>query len=156
MQGISEIIQQKKFESSQQKVLINLVYSAGWAKGRSSACLKPFNLSWQQFNLMRILKGQNGKAVSLKVLAERMLDPQSNASRLVDKLVEKGLIERHTCPNDRRQVRLHISKKGAIILDKASSEMSKVSQSLGGDLTEQEMHQLSDLLDRFRNQNVNN
>ena len=151
MPKIDEIILQKKFSSAQQKVMINLVFSGGWAKSHSTKHLKPFKLSWQQFNLMRILKGQKGKAVPLRVLAERMLDPQSNASRIVDKLVEKGLVERVTCNDDRRQVRLNLSKKGNALLDAASERIDKENMMLGGDLSVEELLQLSDLLDRFRN-----
>ncbi|MFK8054738.1 MAG: MarR family winged helix-turn-helix transcriptional regulator [Saprospiraceae bacterium] len=156
MPSIDEIIKQKSFESAQQKVLINLVFSGGWAKSHGAGFLKPFNLTWQQFNLMRILRGQKGKAVPLRVLAERMLDPQSNASRLVDKLVEKGLVDRHVCPDDRRQVRLSLSKNGDTTLDNAFIAMRKATEAIGGDLSNDELNQLSDLLDRLRNPRKNN
>ena len=152
MPSIDDAIQQKKFKSTQQKVIINLMYSGGWAKSYSTTNLKPFNLTWQQFNLMRILKGQKGKAVPLKVLAERMLDPQSNASRLVDKLVNKNWITRVVCPDDRRQVRLTISRIGAEVLDKATEKLDQANSMIGGDLSIAELNNLSDLLNRFRNQ----
>lgn len=151
MLSIGDIIRQKSFSTARQKVIINLVYSGGWAKSMSTKHLKPFKLSWQQFNLMRILKGQQGKPVPLRLLAERMLDPQSNASRIVDKLVEKGLVDRVTCSDDRRQVRLTLSQQGVEHLNAASAHIEKENQKLGGDLSEEELHQLSDLLDRFRN-----
>jgi len=151
MPSIAEEIQQQQFESPQQKVFINLMFTSGWTKSLTIACLKPLNLTWQQFNLMRILRGQKGKAVPLKVLADRMLDPQSNASRLVDKLVDKGWINRVVCPNDRRQVRLSISDQGAVILEKASIAVRESHIAVGGDLTTKELNTLSDLMDRFRN-----
>ncbi len=152
MPSIEDIIQQSTFESAQQKVMINLIFSGGWAKSAAACTLKALNLSWQQFNLMRILKGQKGKAVPLRVLASRMLDPQSNASRLVDKLVEKQLVDRDVCSNDRRQVRLSLSKQGAVVLKQASKLIHDTHSELGGDLSEEELNTLSDLLDRFRNQ----
>jgi len=152
MPSINDLIKQSNFESERQKVLINLIFSGGWAKSHSSTNLKPFKLSWQQFNLMRILRGQKGEAVPLRVLAERMLDPQSNASRLVDKLVEKKWVKRVICSEDRRQVRLSLSKQGNDVLDKASKHLQHEISKVGGDLTLEELNQLSDLLDRFRNE----
>jgi DNA-binding MarR family transcriptional regulator len=156
MPSIEEIIQQSTFESAQQKVMINLVFSGGWAKSNAARTLKAYNLTWQQFNLMRILKGQKGKAVPLRLLSSRMLDPQSNASRLVDKLVEKKWIDRVVCHVDKRQVRLSISHKGAVVLEQASLKIKAANSKLGGDLSVDELNTLSDLLDRFRNQRQHN
>ena len=156
MLSIEDIIQQSIFESAQQKVMINLIYSGGWAKSIAARTLKPHNLTWQQFNLMRILQGQNGKAVPLRLIANRMLDPQSNASRLVDKLVEKKWINREDCPMDRRQVRLTVSEQGAIVLKQTGELISNAINELGGDLNDDELNTLSELLDRFRNQRKNN
>jgi len=80
-----------------------------------------------------------------------MLDPQSNASRLVDKLVDKKLVNRVVCSSDRRQVRLSLSKQGVQVLGNASDHLQKEITKLGGDLSLDELNQLSDLLDRFRN-----
>ena len=151
MPSIGEVIQQKAFESARQQVLINLIYSGGWAKHMSASTLKGLNLTWQQFNLMRILQGQKGKPATLGVLADRMLDPQSNASRLVVKLVEKGWIDREECASDRRQVLLTLTAEGKQVLAQASERVRQAYSEIGGDLTEQELVQLSDLLDRFRN-----
>lgn len=150
MPSIAELIQQTHFESPRQRVLINLIYSAGWAKSGSAAALKPLGLSWQQFNLMRILRGQGGKPVSMGLLASRMLDPQSNASRLVDKLVGKGFVTRVPCPEDRRQVRVSLTDAGTRVLAEASERIRAFYESVGGDLTDAELTTLSDLLDRYR------
>lgn len=151
MPFIGDIIKQSVFEDPRQQVLVNVLYSAIWGRTLSNKALKPFKLSWQQFNLMRILKGQKGEPATMRLLSERMLDPQSNASRIVDKLVEKNYVSRITCPDDRRQVRVALTEEGNLFLAKASEAVRTVSAQYGGDLTESEMLQLSDLLDRFRN-----
>jgi len=150
MASIAETIQQHQFEDPRQKVLINLVYSAGWAKSGTSAALKPYGLTWQQFNLLRILRGQQGKPVTMRAISERMLDAQSNASRLVDKLELKGFVTRTTCDQDRRQVRIGLTTQGQDILAEASASTKAYYSSLGSDLSDEEMETLSELLDRFR------
>ncbi len=151
MPSIAEVIQQRSFEDPRQQVLINLLYSAAFARTGSTSALKPFSLTWQQFNLLRILRGQRGKPASMRTLSERMLDPQSNASRLVDKLEEKQYVSRVTCPNDRRQVRVSLTALGDGVLAQASTAITAFYSDIGGDLSEQELLLLSDLLDRFRN-----
>ena len=153
MASIEDIIQQRTFESPAQRVLINLIYSGGWAKAQSLVTLKPFGLTWQQFNLMRILRGQRDRPATLRLIAERMLDPQSNASRLVDRLEGKKLVERVPCTDDRRQVRISLTEAGRDLLERASAAVKADHQRLGGDLSDEEMLHLSDLLDRFRMSN---
>lgn len=150
MPGIADAIHQDRFESPAHRVLINLLYSAGWAKSLSTAALKPFGLTWQQFNCLRILRGQHGVAVSLRLIADRMLDPQSNASRIVDKLEAKELVSRRPCPHDRRQVRIALTDAGRDLVERASAEMRRGHEAIGGDLDAEELDQLSALLDRFR------
>ena len=99
---------------------------------------------------MRILRGQKGKPASMRLLQERMLDPQSNASRLVDKLESKGWVERATCGEDRRQVRVRLTPEGKDQLEKASAAMSKLTSQIGSKLTDQQLQLLSELLDTLR------
>ena len=150
MPTIREAIQQSTFESPRQRVLINLLYSAGWAKSGSAAALRPSGLTWQQFNCLRILRGQRGRPAPMRLIAERMLDPQSNASRLVDKLVAKGFVERVACPDDRRQVRVTLTAAGGEVLDEASAAVRSYYGTLGTELSDEDLSLLSDLLDRFR------
>jgi DNA-binding MarR family transcriptional regulator len=149
MQSIEEAIQQLKFQSNMHKAQVNVLYTASVIDAATTQMLKPYGISPQQYNILRILKGSHPKTASIKYLTERMLDRMSNASRLVDKLKAKGLVERIECPNDRRQVEISITEKGMDLLVKASAEMQK---SMSGEisLTEEEAGILSDLLDRFR------
>jgi len=104
MPSIEEAIQQPNFPSPFHRVQVNTIFTAAWLNQRSAQSLKATGLSLQQFNILRILRGRAGKPATIKLLTERMLDKMSNASRLVDKLKEKGLVERQECPSDRRRV----------------------------------------------------
>ena len=150
MPPLLEALQQRRFENPRQQVVLNVLYSSSWVKGVSHNALKPHGLTWQQFNLMRILRGQCGQPASMRLLQERMLDPQSNASRLVDKLSAKGYVQRDVAEDDRRRVGVVLTGTGATKLEAASADMTAAILQIGGDLTETEMVQLSNLLDRFR------
>ena len=147
---IEEAIQQKKFESEFQKAHINVLYTANWLSQSLSPALDPLNLTWQQFNILRILRGMHPKPASVKVLTERMIDKMSNASRLVEKLKQKGMVERKACPADRRQVDIVLTEKGQEILAMASQRISQITQNTFASLTEGEAEQLNGLLDKIR------
>ena len=106
---IEDEIVQAKFENPLQKAVVNIVYTNNWLNRNMSKGLKPFDLTIQQYNILRILRGQLPKAASITLLTERMIDKMSNASRLVEKLVAKELVNRQVCPEDRRQVEVMIS-----------------------------------------------
>ena len=150
MSQLLEDLRQRAFESPQQQVFINVLYTSAFVKKASSGALKPYGLTWQQFNAMRILRGQGDRPASMRLLQDRMLDPQSNASRLVDKLSAKGLVVRETSTHDRRRVGIALTPEGAGVLAQASAAMTDYLRTVGGGLSDQEMVQLSDLLDRFR------
>jgi DNA-binding MarR family transcriptional regulator len=103
----------------------------------------------QQFNVLRILKGQYPKPSSLLLVKERMLDRESNASRLIDKLVDAGLTVRIQCPNDRRQVDITITEKGIQLLDQINPQIENLKDYMGS-LSENEAKTLNDLLDKLR------
>ena len=147
---IEEAIQQKSFENSYQKLSINLLFTAAWMTQQISQVLKPYNITWQQFNILRILRGMNPKPASIKVLTERMIDKMSNASRLVDKLMLKGLVERVSCPSDRRKVEVRLTPAGFDLLEKASEAMKENVHSGMEKFTEEELESLNFLLDKIR------
>lgn len=146
---IKEAIKQNKdFKNNLHEVMVNVHFTAGWLAQLNSKIVEPHKLSMQQYNVLRILRGQHPKSVTVKFIIERMLDKSSNASRLVDKLLAKGLVERTQCPEDRRRVDIMISKKGLELLEKLASEFDKVNKSLN--LSEEDARTLSDLLDKMR------
>ncbi len=120
--SLEEDIRQKTFISEHQKLIINIIYTSKWLEYNHMQHLKPFDITPEQFNLMRILRGRHPEPATVQYITERMLDKSSNASRLVDKLVAKGLVERKTCPADRRAVDVTISPKGMDMLTKLDSE----------------------------------
>jgi len=138
-----------RFTNAQQKAHVNILFTANQLEYHTIQILKPFGLSPQQFNILRILRGQNGKAVPLKLLSERMLDRMSNTSRLVDKLVSKKFVKRTVRSDNRRQVDITITSTGLEILEKAYETLEKKKQSYNS-MTDQELDVLSDLLDRYR------
>ena len=150
MPTIQDALNQKSFDSERHQVLLNILYSSSWAKTVSSQALKPLGITWQQFNLLRILRGQKGQPASMRLLQDRMLDAQSNASRIVDKLEAKQYVSREVAPEDKRRVSVSLTAEGATLLQDASARISAAIEDLGGDLTPKQMLTLSDLLDRFR------
>ncbi len=147
--GIEDEIKQKKFKSEYQKAIVNIFYTNGWLYNRSAQRLKPYGISNEQFNVLRILRGQYPNAASIKLLIDRMLDKNSNASRIVEKLRTKGFVDRKECSADRRQVDVIITQKGLDTLAEID-RLNFESPDQNSNLTEKEAKQLSDLLDKLR------
>lgn len=135
-----------KFPNERVKALINVLYTANWINNYQNAFFKPFGISPQQYNILRILRGA-GEPLKVQVIKERMIDRSPNATRLMDKLCEKQLIERLACDSDRRVVHIKITSLGldllTLIADDFNNEILK-------NITEDEAHQLNKLLDKFR------
>lgn len=147
---LEEAIQQTKFISEHQKVHLNILFSASWLSQRSIAILKPYGLTWQQFNVLRILRGRYPEPATVKLLTERMIDKMSNASRLVDKLLAKDLVVRVTSKEDRRRVDVSITDAGLKLLEEASAELENEMRFEKGYLSCTEAEELNRLLDKMR------
>lgn len=149
---IEEAIKQEKpFKDIQNKAMINLLYTASWLQTNMNLAIKPYNISIQQYNILRILKGQHPNSASIKLLQERMLDKMSNASRLVEKLYEKKLVDRVICPMDRRRVEVTILEAGLVVLENATKSLDQLSNENFNQFSFEDSQILSDLLDKFRN-----
>lgn len=146
---IGKEIKQSKFKNEYQKLAINILYTSSWLNTKHSALLKPYGISSQQFNILRILRGQFPKPATVNLLIDRMLDKSSNASRLVEKLRQKKLVERATCPEDRRAVNVIITEKGLELLNQLDKEEGNLHKEMGH-ITEKEAGQLNNLLDKLR------
>ena len=147
--GLEEDIQQTKFKDEYSKAVINLVFTNNWLNERHNQIFKPYGLTVAQFNVLRILRGQYPKAVTVNLIIERMLDRMSNASRIVDKLEKKGLVVRRQCKTDRRAVDVMISEEGLTLLAEIDVKMNDL-QTDDKNLTEEECKVLNALLDKFR------
>lgn len=142
-------LQQSKFQSEHQKAVLNILFTSNWLESDSARILKPFGISSQQYNVLRILKGQGDNAISVNSIMSRMIDKMSNASRLVEKLRKKELIERIVCEHDRRQVDVRITVKGLSLLKESDKEMNQF-DGVRDKLTEKEAILLSELLEKIR------
>jgi DNA-binding MarR family transcriptional regulator len=147
---IEEVIQQRKFVNEYHKAQINIIYTATWLNQRTAEILKPYGLTWQQFNILRILRGRHPEPATVKLLTERMIDKMSNASRLVDKLLSKGLVERNPCSEDRRRVDVNLTPAGMQMVNEVSQDMERDMERPDLALSSEELRQLNELLDRLR------
>jgi DNA-binding MarR family transcriptional regulator len=146
---IDEEIQSTKFEDNYQKAVINISYTSGWLANLIRGEFEKYNITQQQFNILRILRGQYPNPATVNLLKERMIDKMSDASRIVDRLFQKGLVSRCTNKRDRRAVDIRISDEGLELLAKIDVEF-KSKDFLKNNLTEEEAGKLSDLLDKMR------
>ncbi|MEC3907966.1 MarR family transcriptional regulator [Tamlana sp. 2201CG12-4] len=135
-----------KFDNNKVKAIINIIYTANWINSIQNEFFKPYGISPQQFNILRILRGA-GKAIKVQTIKERMIERAPNATRLMDKLCDKTLINRLSCPDDRRVVHIEITQKGLDLLNEIDKEFK---DDLLENLTDAEASQLSNLLDKIR------
>jgi len=145
---IEEEIKQQKFRSSQQKAVINLIYTASCMEARLQETFKPFNITLQQYNILRILRGQHPNGISATEIKSRMLDKNSDVSRLLDRLLAKKIISKKTCPDDKRAADINLTEEGLELLKSIDKKQQQIDGVLI--LSDEESNQLSDLLDKSR------
>ena len=134
------------FPNEKIKATLNILYTANWIRGHQVEFFKPYGISPQQFNILRILKGANQK-LKVQTIKERMVEKSPNTTRLMDKLFAKNLIEREHCTNDRRVVYSNITEKGMLLVETISKNLK---QDLLENLSETEANTLNSLLDKIR------
>lgn len=149
MGKIEDAIQQKEFKDPFNKAVVNLIFTHSYLVTSQNGLFKPHDLSPEQYNVLRILRGQNGVPTTVSSIQERMLNKMSNASRLVEKLKLKELVRRDECPKDRRQVDVVITEKGLEILKLLEVQVEEGNRTMIN-LTKDEVTQLNDLLDKLR------
>jgi MarR family transcriptional regulator, 2-MHQ and catechol-resistance regulon repressor len=147
--GIDQDIQQAKFRNPHQKAAINLIYTLSWMRERTKAIFEAEDITPQQFNILRILRGSFPEPLSTLQIRERMLEKMSDTSRIVDRLIAKALVKKLTCKNDRRLVDVIISDKGKKLLERLDTRQDEIDAVLGN-LSEKDANLLSDLLDKIR------
>lgn len=134
------------------KVVLNIIYTQSVINDSFNEILKPHDLSGEQFNVLRILRGQKGCPANMYSIQERMVAKTSNTTRLVDKLLLKQLVTREVCPANRRKIEVHITQKGLDILAELDPKVIGHEQKFAKNLTPQELGLLNSLLEKFRNQ----
>ncbi len=149
MATIEEAIKSKSFENEWVKANINLLYTANWLYARISSKLKPYQLSHEQFNVLRILRGKHPQTMCQKDVLQRMIAPQSNLTTLMRKLNEKQLVEMGQSEHDRREYSINITEKGLALLAEIDVLFREETPGIGG-LSISESFHLNALLDKFR------
>jgi DNA-binding MarR family transcriptional regulator len=147
--GLEENIQQKEFTTEIEKATVNISFTQSYISALLNSSFKTYNISIQQFNVLRILQGQHPKPVSVNDITLRMIDKMSNASRLVEKLFNKNLVGRAKCSYDKRQVDVSITKEGQNTLNKLNKHVEEFYQS-HNQLSNDELITLNELLDKLR------
>lgn len=148
--GIEKDIQQTNFRNEFQKMGINIIYTANWLNEKIGQILSTEDITQQQYNILRILRGSDTPLSTLKI-RERMLDKMSDTSRIVDRLIVKGLVEKSACLKDKRLVDITLTKKGLILLEKLDDLNHQIDSLLKG-VSEKEAHTLNQILDKLRDE----
>lgn len=146
---LEEEIAQRKFRNERHKVAVNILYTYGWLNTLHVTIFKEHGITTQQFNVLRILRGQHPAPTTIKLIRERMLDKMSDASRIVEKLRQKGMVVRHISEHDKRHVDVFITKKGLNVL-KALDKRDKDFEKHSVNLSNKEVVTLNQLLDKLR------
>ncbi|WP_340157306.1 MarR family transcriptional regulator [uncultured Maribacter sp.] len=147
--NVEEILKTNKKMPLAKRTLIHVALVANKLNEEVSMVLKPFDISVQQFNVLRILRGQNGKPANLSTINERMVTKMSNTTRLVDKLILKGYVNRTVCEKNRRKVEIVITEDGLNILKQIDGILFEAEENMLINFSEEELHQFNELLDKF-------
>ncbi len=146
--SLEEDIQQPIFRNEYQKAFINIIYSSNWASEKMNELFSTKDITSQQFNILRILRGAKEPLSTLQI-RQRMLDKMSDTSRIVDRLIKKGLVIKNVCKADRRLVDISICENGMKLLENMDAEIIALEDSFTK-LNEEELKQLNFLLDKLR------
>lgn len=145
-----EVEIKSKFKNEQQKAMINIMFTANWLKNLNSNHLKPFGLSTEQYNILRILNGSSEDRMKMHSVRDRMIDRSPNTTRLIDRLLEKGAIERERCTVDRRVVFVKITDRGRKLLAEVDNELSSFFEGIAKGLSNKNAESLNKLIEEFR------
>lgn len=141
-------INQQTFSNEQHRLRVNLMLTTNWLKNEVKEFLDQFEITQQQFNILRILRGMNGNPLSTNEICEKMIDKMSDTSRIVDRLVSKDLVTKKPCPLDGRKVQVFISGDGKYILSTIDTKLKNL-DSIFDNLSENEMEVLNQLLEKI-------
>jgi DNA-binding MarR family transcriptional regulator len=148
---IEEVIKSTIDLDNSKKIMLNILYTQNVIADQLNDILKPYDLSGEQYNVLRILRGQKGNPANMCVIQERMIAKTSNTTRLVDKLLLKNLVTRNVCSENRRKIEVLITQKGLDILKELGPKIEGYEHSFSKKLNTQELEQLNQLLEKYRN-----
>ena len=147
---IEEIIKSSVITGLSQKTVLNIIFTHNDITERLIEILKPYDLSNEQYNVLRILRGQKGNPANMCLIQERMLARTSNTTRLVDKLLLKELVTRKVCKENRRKIEVLITEKGLAILNELDPKVDDYGNNIVANLTTNELEQLNHILEKIR------
>jgi DNA-binding MarR family transcriptional regulator len=136
------------------KIVLNVLHTQNLINEKFNIVLKPYELSGEQYNVLRILRGQKGSPANMNLIQERMVAKTSNTTRLVDKLLLKNLVTRNVCPENRRKIEVTITQKGLEVLTKLDPKVIEHENYFSNNLNTEELEQLNTLLEKYRNQQI--
>lgn len=148
--NILEAINQKSFKTSYEKAMVNMLYTQNWFRDKHQNFFKPYGIRMQHYNILRIVKGRYPAASSPGEIKSVMLDKAPDLTRLLDKLVEMGLVDRQLCSENRRRMDIFLTTDGIKLLENINKELDKMRKDDMKNITEKEAEELSNLLDKFR------
>jgi DNA-binding MarR family transcriptional regulator len=149
---IEEIIKTTTILNNSKRIVLNVLYAQNVINEKFNEVLRPYDLSGEQFNVLRILRGQNGNPANMSVIQERMIAKTSNTTRLVDKLLLKNFVTRKVCLENRRKIEVLITQKGLHVLEELEPKVVEHEQRFSKNLNTEELEQLNRLLEKYRNQ----
>jgi DNA-binding MarR family transcriptional regulator len=147
--GLEEDLKQQRFDNEYEKMVVNILFTGSWLSSRNASRLKPFGLTPEQYNVLRILRGSHPKPMMLADITSRMIDRNSNATRLVEKLKAKGFVNREICESNRRQVDISITDAGLVVLTKIDEGLDRWLENLKT-IPKNEVEELNNMLDKLR------
>ncbi|MEY2630044.1 MAG: hypothetical protein RLZZ469_941 [Bacteroidota bacterium] len=147
---IEEVIKSNVALKDAKKVILNVMYTQNVVNDKFNEILKPYDLSGEQYNVLRILRGQKGNPANMCIIQERMLAKNSNTTRLIDKLLLKDLVTRNVCPDNRRKIEVLITQKGLDLLTELDPKVDEHEKLFANNLTEDEITLLNTLLEKYR------
>lgn len=150
MKELEDILKINTNISLSKKTVLNISITSILQKDEILSALKPFDISIEQFNVLRILRGKKGEPTNLQDIQERMISKMSNTTRLVDKLILKGYVERFICEKNRRKVDIYVTENGLNVLRELDPIVEKIEETLTSNLTEKELIELNILLTKLR------
>ncbi|WP_430400808.1 MarR family winged helix-turn-helix transcriptional regulator [Flavobacterium sp.] len=149
--NIEQIIKSTIKLSIPKKVMLNLAYTKNYMGDKFTELLKPYGISSEQYNVLRILRGQKGNPLNMQDIQERMVTKNSNTTRLIDKLLIKNMVIRNTCPNNRRKIEIQITDDGLKLLSELDPIIENHELILTDKLSSNELETLNELLEKIRN-----
>jgi len=147
--SLEQDLKQERFTNEYEKMVVNILFTSSWLANLNSSRLKPFSVTPEQYNVLRILRGSHPKPMMLADITCRMIDRNSNATRLVEKLRQKGFVRREICENNRRQVDISITESGLDVLKKIDESREGWLENLKT-VSKTEAEELNSKLDKLR------